>query len=130
MLVIVVDVVVTRFMNIGFIIIGADIKRSIKIMWTRFVFVSNIIVSKITIVGLPHNTNVIVIAVFINIIIDIVVADVVTHFILTILIRTIFFLVGYNIVIKVITVDIMFLPSNINIIVGANIVIFNITVVI
>ena len=69
MLVIVVDVVVTRFMNIGFIIIGADIKRSIKIMCTRFVFVSNNIVTKITIVGFPHNTNVIVIAVFINIII-------------------------------------------------------------
>ena len=59
-----------------------------------------------------------------------VVADVVTHFILTVLIRTRFFLVGYNIVIKVTNVDIMFLPSNINIIVGANIVIFNITVVI
>ena len=69
MLVIVVDVVVTRFMNIGFIIIGADIKRSIKIMCTRFVFVSNNIVTKITIIGLPPNTNVIVIAVFINIII-------------------------------------------------------------
>ena len=66
MLVIVDDVAVTRFMIIGFIMIGVDIRRNINIIRTRFVIVSNNIVTKITIVVPPNNINVIVIAVFIE----------------------------------------------------------------
>ena len=60
MLVIVVDVAVTRFMIIGFIMIGVDIRGNINIIRTRFVIVSNNIVTKITIVVSPNNINVIV----------------------------------------------------------------------
>ena len=66
MLVIVDDVAVTRFMIIGFIMIGVDIRRNINIIRTRFVIVSNNIVTKITIVVSPNIINVIVIAVFIE----------------------------------------------------------------
>ena len=66
MLVIVVDVAVTRFMIIGFIMIGVDIRRNINIIRTRCIIVSNNIVTKITIVVSPNNINVIVIAVLIK----------------------------------------------------------------